>query len=517
MKKITLLLAICAFPCILHTQTKEQFVKTDNPDSLMKISDSFRSKKKVELLNNVKSQNQDTKNTLFKVEKHQSNLKVSQREKDLLLNIDNNNKAIIYISIIGLLLLFGVLFFYFREYHAKKKTSEILKSKNIELFEAKIQAEKLSKIKSQFISTISHELRTPLYGVAGISSMLLENKTRPEKDIELLNSLNFSADYLLNLVNKVLNSSKIDSEKNSLRYSEVNLFLHLKNIIQTLEYQSTQKHNKLKLEYDNNLPNIVHIDAIRISEVLINLIGNAIKFTENGTITLKVKLINKNVEKVTIGFEVQDTGIGIPDDQKDYIFEEFVQLGSVYDNKQGTGLGLSIVKKILKLMNSEIHCQSTKNVGSNFFFNLTLEMNKNSTSEVTKNKDIPYISPSLPAKILIAEDNKINQMVTKNLLKNINCQSFIAENGLEAVEMLKKDTFDLVLMDINMPVLDGKQATLKIREFNQNTPIIALTASELSEVELECRNAGMNDLINKPLNKNDLKLAIENNIKRLSN
>ncbi|WP_299313050.1 response regulator [uncultured Aquimarina sp.] len=519
MKKITLLLAILALPCILHTQPKEQFIKIDNPDTLIKIIDHFRlqSQKEIEFLNNNKSQDQETANIQFRVEEYKRKLKISQREKDLLLNIDKNNKTIIYISIVGLILLFGVVFFYFREYHAKKKTSEILKLKNIELSEAKTQAEKLSKIKSQFISTISHELRTPLYGVAGISSMLLENKTRPEKDIELLNSLSFSADYLLSLVNKVLNVSKIDSEKISLRYSEVNLSSHLKNIIQTLKYQSAQKLNELKLEYDCNLPETVQIDAIRISEVLINLIGNAIKYTENGTITLKTKLIKKDNEKITIGFEVQDTGIGIPEDQKDYIFEEFSQLGSVYDNKQGTGLGLSIVKKILKLMNSEIHCQSVKDIGSNFFFNLTLDINENSISKAIEKKDTQSVNSSLPTKILIAEDNKINQIVTQNLLKNIHCESYIAENGLEAVEMLKHDTFDLVLMDINMPILDGKQATLKIREFNQSTPIIALTASELSEVELECRSAGMNDLINKPLNKNDLKIAIENNLRKLSN
>ncbi|WP_405208617.1 response regulator [Aquimarina sp. LLG6339-5] len=506
MKKITLLFAIIALPCILFAQSRQEFKNTNDLNPLNKLSDSseFQKQKEKEFLHSIQS-------NIHEVEKYKRQLKVSQREKDLLVSIDKNNKTIIYITIVGLILVFGVLFFYFREYHAKKKTSDILKLKNIELSEAKNQAETLSKIKSQFISTISHELRTPLYGVAGISSMLLENKERPEKDIELLNSLNFSADYLLSLVNKVLDVSKIDSEKVNLIRSKVNLLSHLKSIIKTLEYQASQKNNQLKLEYDHILPEIINIDTIRISEVLINLISNAIKFTENGTIWIRTKLIDKKANTATIRFEIQDTGIGIPEDQIAYIFEEFTQLGSVYDNKQGTGLGLHIVKKILKLMDSDIHCHSAKDIGSNFFFTITVDILENSFLE--PNQD-DHIDPSnlFPTKILIAEDNKINQIVTKNLLKNIHCQSTIAENGQEALEILRKETFDIVLMDINMPVLDGMQATLKIREFDTSTPIIALTASELSEVEKECIKAGMNDLVNKPLNKNDLKDAIFRNL-----
>ncbi|SEM07762.1 Signal transduction histidine kinase [Aquimarina amphilecti] len=505
MKKITLLYAIIALPCILYAQSRQEFKSSNDLTPLNKVSDSSQlQQQEIEFLDNIQS-------SIHEVEEYKRQLKVSQREKDLLVSIDKNNKTIIYITIVGLVLVFGVLFFYFREYHAKKKTSDILKLKNIELSEAKNQAETLSKIKSQFISTISHELRTPLYGVAGISSMLLENKERSEKDIELLNSLNFSADYLLNLVNKVLDVSKIDSEKVNLIHSKINLLSHLKSIIQTLAYQASQKNNELRLEYDHNLPEIINIDAVRVSEVLINLLGNAIKFTENGTIWLRTKLIDKEEGNVTIRFEIQDTGIGIPEDQIAYIFDEFAQLGSLYENKHGTGLGLHIVKKILKLMDSDIHCHSAKDIGSNFFFTIKVGIQEASFSEDHKENiiDSPY---PFPAKILIAEDNKINQIVTKNLLKNIHCESIIAENGQEALEMLQKETFDIVLMDINMPVLDGMQATLKIREFDTSTPIIALTASELSEVEKECIKAGMNDLVNKPLNKDDLKDVIYRNL-----
>jgi len=244
---------------------------------------------------------------------------------------------------------------------------------------------------------------------------------------------------------------------------------------------------------------------------LINLIGNAIKFTGKGKIWLRIKPLSIDTKTVRIRYEVEDTGIGVPEDQKEYIFEEFSQIGSVYDNKQGTGLGLSIVKNLVQVMGSQIHFESKKGVGSKFCFDLDLEI-ADCLNDIVNDSKNPENTNSIYAKILVAEDNKVNQLVTKNLLKNIGCNCTMVENGLEAVQILKNETFDLVLMDINMPVLDGMQATLKIREFDTTTPILALTASELSEVGDECKKAGMNDLINKPLNKNDLRDAIHKNL-----
>ncbi len=460
---------------------------------------------------NAKTKNEEIAKFRFKVDEYERELEAAKREKALLLDIDKNNKIIIFISSAALLLLIGVLFFYFRAYRSKKKISEILEVKNTELYEAKAQAEQLSKIKSQFISTISHELRTPLYGVVGISSILLENSTKSEKDKKLIDSLKFSADYLLDLVNKVLKISKIDSEEKELIKTPTDLFSLSQNIIQSFEYQAHKKGNELILEHNHNIPKLVNIDALRISEVLINLIGNAIKFTDKGKIWLRIKQLSIDTEIVRIRYEVEDTGVGVPDDQKEYIFEEFSQIGSVYDNKQGTGLGLSIVKNLVQVMDSQIHFKSKKGVGSTFYFDLDLEI-LDSLKNTEDDSSLSEKTDSISAKILVAEDNKVNQLVTKNLLKNIGCDCTMVENGYEAVQILKKQTFDLVLMDINMPVLDGMQATLQIREFDKITPIIALTASELSEVGDECKKAGMDDLINKPLNKNDLKDAIHKNL-----
>ncbi len=462
---------------------------------------------------NARLKNQEIAKTQFKVDEYERKLEVSEREKVLLKNIQKNNKIIIYFSMASLMLLMGVFFFYYRGYLSKKKSSEILESKNFELQEAKIKAEKLSKIKSQFISTISHELRTPLYGVIGISSLLLEKKKRSESDQELLNSLKFSADYLLNLVNKVLKISKIDSEKTDIVNTPTSLLALSKNILQTFEYQSSQKKNELLLEYNQNIPHLVKIDHLRVSEILINLIGNSIKFTENGKIWLRVQLRSVDTKKARIRFEVEDTGIGIPEDQKEHIFEEFSQVGSVYDNKQGTGLGLSIVKTLLQTMDSNIQFESSKNVGSKFYFDLELNI-CNPTNNITSDPSQSKLINPLSQKILLAEDNKINQLVTKKLLNKIGCECTIAENGSEAVEIVKKEKFDIILMDINMPVLDGMQATLEIRKFDTETPIIALTASELNEVEEDCKSAGMNDLVNKPLSKTDLRKAIQRNLIR---
>ncbi len=461
---------------------------------------------------NARLKNEEVTKARFKVDEYERALKIAEREKLLLLNIDKNNKTIIYISAASLILLIGVVFFYYRGYQSKKKSSELLKLKNNELYEAKSQAEKLSKIKSQFISTISHELRTPLYGVIGISSLLLESDTHSKNDKKLLNSLKISADYLLNLVNKVLKISKIDAEETALTMTPTYLFSLSKNIVQSFDYQAAEKENSLLLEYDHNIPNLLDIDPLRISEILMNLIGNAIKFTANGKIWLRIKLLSAQDQKASVRFEVEDTGIGIPEDQKEYIFEEFSQIGSPYENKQGTGLGLSIVRSLVQMMNGTVHFESNKHVGATFYFDLDLDISDN-LNTIEDESVLEETISALNSKILVAEDNKINQLVTKNLLKSIGCNCTIVENGSEAVEILKKQSFDLVLMDINMPVLDGMQATSEIREFDNKTPIVALTASELSEVEDECKNAGMNDLINKPLNKKDLKETILKNLK----
>ncbi|WP_226294010.1 response regulator [Aquimarina algicola] len=427
-------------------------------------------------------------------------------------DVDNQNNKIVYFLSSFLLLFVIVALIFYIKYRVVKKHCDSLLKENKQLVEAKIEAEKLTNIKSQFISTVSHELRTPLYGVVGISTLLLEDTDIADKHKKLLNSLKFSGDYLLDLINKVLKISKIESNNEKITKTPTNLAKLSQNLLFSFEYQAKNKKNKLALEIPDELPDVLNIDSLKISEVLINLIGNSSKFTENGTIWLRIKILSISKDSVTIRYEVEDDGVGIPEDKKEFVFEKFSQIGREANKSEGTGLGLSIVKNLLEMMDSEIHLDSKEGRGTRFYFDLELEIiDEKEEKEIhpnTSNINTIY------RRILVAEDNKINQIVTKNLLNIIGYDCTIVENGFNAIQMVQKEDFDLILMDLNMPYLNGTEATKRIREFDQEIPIIALTASELSEIREECLSIGMNDVINKPLDKNDLKNIISKHLSR---
>ena len=421
-------------------------------------------------------------------------------------------KMIINIFSVVLILFLGIILFLFKKYKSEKKNNDDLKKKNEELIEAKIEAEKLTNTKSQFISTVSHELRTPLYGVVGITTLLLEENDIALKHKKLLRSLKFSGDYLLDLINKVLKISKIESNNEKLTKTPTNLLKLSQNLLHSFDYQAKNKNNELILQIPEELPDILQVDSLKVSEILINLIGNSSKFTQNGKIWLRIKIISLEKDWITIRYEVEDNGVGIPDDKKEFVFEKFSQVGREFNKSEGTGLGLSIVKNLLEMMDSQIYLDSKEGRGTCFYFDLKLEIIKIKEEQET---DIHADKiNNIYRRILVAEDNKINQIVTKNLLNIIGYDCTIVENGFNALQMVQKEDFDLILMDLNMPYLNGTEATRRIREFDQTTPIIALTASELSEVEEECLQIGMNDIINKPLNKNDLKNIIAKHLIR---
>ncbi len=445
----------------------------------------------------------------FSVDEFQRELETTKKEKEYLAKISRNNIIIIIISISLIILSIGAFFFY-RGYVSKKKLSNVLKESNAQLIEAKTEAEKLMNIKSQFISTVSHELRTPLYGVVGITTLLLEDDDILSKHKKLLNSLKFSGDYLLDLINKVLKISKIESDKEKLTKTPTDLSQLSQNLLFSFEYNAKNKNNELVLDIQKELPKVLSVDSLKLSEILINLLGNSTKFTENGTIWLRIKIISIDEDQVKIRYEVEDNGVGIPEDKKEFVFEKFSQVGREFNKVEGTGLGLSIVKNLLEMMNSEIHLDSKEGRGTKFYFDLDLEIiDEKGENELNIENETPT---NVYRRILVAEDNKINQIVTKNLLNIIGYDCIIVENGFNALQMVKKEDFDLILMDLNMPYLNGVEATKRIREFDQSTPIIALTASELSEVQEECMAIGMNDIINKPLNKNDLRNIIAKNL-----
>lgn len=446
----------------------------------------------------------------FQVEQYQKQAEVEKEKRELQSEISAKNKQtkniLIIVCVLGFILLGALLFAYLK----RRVLNEALKIKNQEYLKAKEKSEGLAKAKSKFFSTVSHELRTPLYGVIGLSTILLEDE-RLEAHKKDLSSLRFSADYLLALINDVLQINKIDSNDiNEDVETTFNLRVLVKNIVSTFEYIRLQNKNEISVNIDSSIPQQVQGNATRISQILMNIVGNACKFTENGTIEIGLEHLVSIDGNTKIKFKVKDTGIGIAKDKQATIFDEFTQIENLQYTYQGTGLGLPIVKKLLSLSNTEIILESELKKGSTFSFVLNLKNVK--TAEAIQETKLFDVSILKNKTILIAEDNRINQIVTKKILekKGVNC--VVVENGDEAIQQVKNNDFDLILMDLNMPVKNGFEATIAIRKFNQDIPIIALTAVEIEEVRNEIYFVGMNDIIVKPYDVNKFATTIAENL-----
>ena len=379
----------------------------------------------------------------------------------------------------------------------RTQSNNTLKEKNFELQIAKDNAEKASKARAEFLSTVSHELRTPLNAINGITHLLIEDNPK-ENQIHYLNSLKFSGNYLLTFINEILEINRIDSNNIEIEYIDFNIKQLLLDIQNSMQEIASKNNNKFTLEIDPDVPEILLSDPTKLSQIFINLINNALKFTKNGEVKVTAKLIETAEAYSRINFAISDTGIGIPLDKQESIFESFSQ-GSIEINRKygGTGLGLTIVKKVVDLLGGEIHLTSEVGVGTTFDFELNLQ---HGTKEIVVEKEKLYSEDLLIGKkILVVEDNKINQMVTKKMLekKGIICQ--IIDNGEDSVEMLSKENdFDLVLMDVHLPGINGTIATQKIREYDTKMPIIALTAISLNENREILMSFGMTDVITKP-------------------
>lgn len=375
------------------------------------------------------------------------------------------------------------------------------------LIKAKEQAEQAAIAKTQFLSTMSHEIRTPMNAVIGITHLLMQNAREDQE--EYLKILKFSAENLLVLINDILDFNKIEAGKIEFEEVDFNLKDLLSNIRAALLQKATDKGIQLKLMIDDDLPTAVKGDSVRIGQIITNLVTNAVKFTEKGKVTITASLVKKDKDTTTINFEVKDTGIGIPKDKWEQIFESFTQASSETTRKfGGTGLGLTITKRLLELQGSHIQLDSTPDVGSKFFFDLTL---KNSNHQFKKSDTIftEQQQRSLKGlKLLIADDNQINIIVAKQFLDRWDITCDVAENGLLALQMVQQAHYDLVLMDLQMPEMDGYQATKHIRqlgkEYFKKVPIIALTASAMLDIKDKAFAVGMTDYISKPFNPDEL-------------
>jgi signal transduction histidine kinase len=426
-------------------------------------------------------------------------------------SLDKNKKSINFskltnsLSIALIIILSLLTLSLYKNNNLRAKANELLQEKNKELMLAKEKVEKASLARAQFLSTVTHELRTPLYAVTGLTHLLLEENPK-ENQKEHLNSLKFSGEYLLSLINNILDLNKLEANKVDLEKMTFNLKKRMKDVIIALKTSADDRKIKLHLEFDESIPNSLSGDPLKLSQVLINLIGNSVKFTKNGDLFVRVQKIDRTSNKISLHFEVEDNGIGISKKKQKSIFEPFSQ-GSLQINRKfgGTGLGLSIVKNLLELMNSEIQLESKLGKGSKFWFNIDFQVAEEIGGEANpKNKiyNIDYLA--LENKhVLVVEDNKINQLITKKILENNKMKCIVADNGMDAIKMVKENTFDVVLMDIHMPGINGIEATQRIREFNTQLPIIALTAVTLDENLDDFYRAGFNEIIPKPFKPED--------------
>ncbi|WP_378187590.1 response regulator [Aquimarina sp. W85] len=419
----------------------------------------------------------------------------------------------IFLGVVLILISLAFLISSNRNNFQKKKLNRDLIEKNKELKSAKETAEQVSTLKSQFISTVSHELRTPLYGVIGLTSLLMENPDEKKKN-EYLESLKFSGDYLLALINDVLQLSKIETNEVTLEEVTFDLRSLIEGITNSLRTKQKSNRNTVHINIDPKITTTLIGDSVRLSQVLINLIGNALKFTVDGNIWVSVVCMEQDDKHYVLRFIVKDDGIGIPDNKQKSIFENFAQVKNQNQEYEGTGLGLAIVRKLIQLHQSEIYVESVEGLGSKFHFDLRYKKAIKS-EQISASTRANLSVGTTNFNILIVDDNRINQIVTQNILKKKGYTCDVASNGIDAISMLKKGEYDLVLMDINMPELDGLEATKVIRTFNSTIPIIALTAVEEREVRQQALSVGMNDVIVKPYDTQQFFQTIMKNISKV--
>jgi signal transduction histidine kinase/ActR/RegA family two-component response regulator len=381
------------------------------------------------------------------------------------------------------------------------------------LKKAKKQAEQGLKAKSEFLSTMSHEIRTPLNSVIGMSYLLLKNNPREDQK-EQLDVMLFSANNLLSIVNDILDYNKIEAGKITFEYIQMDINSITKNIVSGLQSSAQDKDINLKLKLDSKLQNKILGDPTRISQVITNLVHNAIKFTTKGYVEVGVKVLEETESIIRLKIHVTDTGIGISKEKQKIIFDRFTQADSSTSRGfGGTGLGLAISKRILELQHSSLQLISEEGKGSTFFFIQTFDK----STKISK----PKHSASLPAEeekplagitILLVEDNAMNVMVAQSFLKRWGAEVEVAVNGLEAINKLNPQKHQLILMDLHMPIMDGYEATKKIRSNGITLPIIALTANLLKEIEEKVRKIGIDDIVVKPFLPDELYRKILNHI-----
>jgi len=473
----------------------EMLQQSDSAVAYLLKSDTY----KYQALRNYENNVVKNGDLIYKIIQTEEKLKSATEimEKD-----EKLSNSFIASSIISFILLFVVIVFCVYYYRSKQNIEEV----NLNLSKSNKKLLKQDKERLEFFSILSHELRTPIYGISGLAT-LIEQEQDEEKKQSYLNSLISSSNYISILIDNVLQATKLKFEEKTLRLKPARMDNIVKGVLSTIKVAAENKGLKLISNIESSdAEEYIMVDRVAFSQILINLAYNAIRYTKEGHISINVKCKERRQNSIDLLFEVKDTGIGIKDEHRQTVFNAFENRLFLQKNSSGSGLGLYIVKTLLKSHNSNIDFVSEPNVGSNFFFTVTFELSEKPQIATPPKNSAKIVDHH----VLVVDDNKINLLITKKNVEKIpgySCET--TSSGRQALSMIKKKDFDLVLMDINMPDMDGFECTKHIRLFNPNIPILALTALNSSEINKKATLCGINQIITKPYNFENFQTAIK--------